>query len=80
MYVLVPFPSFEAELTAFLQTGTEDNLSPLATQLINHLESMQSNTAQVTDVGEALVRTRAAVDDACYRHLSLADYEQISGR
>ncbi|KAI9697241.1 MAG: hypothetical protein M1836_004805 [Candelina mexicana] len=63
--------------TLTLESELDPNLSPLAEQLQNHLESMQSNTAQVSNVVTALVRTRAAVDDACYKHLTPTEYEQI---
>ncbi|KAI9718234.1 MAG: hypothetical protein M1812_004224 [Candelaria pacifica] len=61
-----------------LEGESDSNILPLAKQLQNHLDSIQSNTTQILDVGGALVRTRAMVDDACYKHLSPTEYEQIS--
>ncbi|KAI9795237.1 MAG: hypothetical protein M1835_006133 [Candelina submexicana] len=66
--------------TLTLESELDPNLWPLAEQLQNHLGSMQSNTAQIFNVMAALVRTRAAVDDACYKHLAPTEYEQIHAR
>lgn len=42
--------------------ANDPDIRPMATQLRNHLESMQNNTSQVAGIREAIVRARSAVN------------------
>ncbi|KAI9826187.1 MAG: hypothetical protein M1819_007443 [Sarea resinae] len=57
----------------------DPDLEPIVQQLRNHLDSIQSNTTQINDLGKALLRTRVAVDNALYERLESEQYNQLAG-
>ncbi|KAI9819443.1 MAG: hypothetical protein M1832_004006 [Thelocarpon impressellum] len=73
---LVAAPNKPARTGPLEQLGAEPRLAGLMKQLQDHLESMQGNVEPLQGVGEAVVRARAAVDDALYRHLDGRQYER----
>ncbi|KZF20007.1 hypothetical protein L228DRAFT_250428 [Xylona heveae TC161] len=55
-----------------LNSDLDDDLKPLVEQLYGHMESIKSNTAQVSGLSDAIARTRAAVGHALYARLGEA--------
>ncbi|KAI9741246.1 MAG: hypothetical protein M1834_002962 [Cirrosporium novae-zelandiae] len=54
-------------------------LAPLVQQLQGHLHSLKNNMAQVAGVGDAMRRTRAAVEEVLWRGLDGGRYAKVLG-
>ncbi|KAI9820655.1 MAG: hypothetical protein M1827_005024 [Pycnora praestabilis] len=66
-----------SQQTLSLVTDLDPDLQPLIAQLQSHLDSMQSNMAQVKDVGLSVTKTKVAVDDLMYKCLDSEQYLQL---
>ena len=53
-------------------------LKPLVSQLHNHLDSMQSNTAETKGISEALLRAKTALDDLLYSRIDTEHYAMVA--
>lgn len=52
-----------------LQLQNDEDLKPVIKQIQGHLESMQGNMKQITDIGSAISKSKAAVEDVLFKHV-----------
>lgn len=69
---------FRDTSTDVIQGKLDEALHPVMDQLKNHLESIQTNVAQVHGISLAMSKTKAAVDDVLYAHLELHQYDRVA--
>ena len=55
----------------------DGDLEALSRQILPHLESLRGNISQLDGIGEALVRTRAIVDNVLYEKVEPHAYAHI---
>ncbi|KAA6414456.1 MAG: hypothetical protein FRX48_01205 [Lasallia pustulata] len=60
------------------QQHLDAKLKPVVVQLRNHLDSMQSNTAEIKGISEALIRAEAVLDDLLYCHIDRQHYAMVA--
>jgi CENP-Q, a CENPA-CAD centromere complex subunit len=71
--------SSQAAASTLEDLSVDSEVAPFLDQLRSHIESIQNNTLHVKDVSEAIIRTRAALDDAVYRSLDDDQYMGCAG-
>ncbi|KAL6864159.1 CENP-Q, a CENPA-CAD centromere complex subunit domain-containing protein [Trichoderma novae-zelandiae] len=74
----VSFSHSEGSLPGGLFSDLEDpELKALALQLSDHMESIKTNLQQADGIVPQLARSRAALQDVLFRHLSQEQYERV---
>ncbi|PTB66418.1 hypothetical protein BBK36DRAFT_1141267 [Trichoderma citrinoviride] len=74
----ISFSHSERSLSGGLFSNLEDpELKALALQLSDHMESIKTNLQQADGIVPQLARSRAALQDVLFRHLSQEQYERV---